>query len=177
LDADEARLQGLNLAVELWQRRRGDDDIDDTVIATAARFAQVLYRRRPHRLVLTVAPNTFEQGQPALSSPTRIGEHMSVTLTDTEQVQYTVAAEDSKGFPVSDSLTWSESSAGATVTLTPSADGLSAEFVAVAPGSSTITVTDGTLTATDSIDVVAGAASQLVLTPGTPEAVAAAPAV
>jgi len=58
--------------------------------------------------------------------------------------------------------------------VTPSADGTSAEFVAVDPGVSTITVTDGTLSASDTITVVAGAVSQLVLTPGTPEAQPAA---
>jgi hypothetical protein len=42
-------------------------------------------------------------------------------------------------------------------------------FAAVAPGSATITVTDGTLSASDLITVTAGAAASLVLTPGTPE--------
>jgi len=95
---------------------------------------------------------------------------MSVTMTDDQEVTYTVAPEDDKGFPVSDTLTWSESSGGAVVTVTPSADTLSALFVSVAPGTSTISVTDGTLSATDIITVTAGTVASLVLTPGTPVA-------
>jgi len=127
------------------------------------------------RLVLSAAALTYEQGS-GQSTPTKFkGDTMSVQITDDQQVAYTVAAEDDKGQPVSDTLTWSESSGGLVVTVTPSADGTSAEFVAVDPGVSTITVTDGTLSASDTITVVAGAVSQLVLTPGTPEAQPAAP--
>ena len=93
---------------------------------------------------------------------------MSVTMTDTQEVSYAVEPEDSKGAQVSDTLTWTESSAGAVVTATPSADGLSCVFAAVDPGTSTITVTDGTLTGTDIITVVAGSVASLVLTPGVP---------
>ena len=92
---------------------------------------------------------------------------MSVTLTDTQQVSYSCEAEDSQG------------SAGhrhphlvlrttpaRCVTVTPSADGTSCVFAAVAPGSATISVTDGTLSAQDVITVTPGAVASLVLTPG-----------
>jgi hypothetical protein len=91
-------------------------------------------------------------------------------MTDDQEVTYTCAPEDDKGFPVSDTLTWTESSGGTVVTVTPSADTLSALFVSVAPGTSTISVTDGTLSATDIITVTAGGVASLVLTPGTPAA-------
>ena len=94
---------------------------------------------------------------------------MSVSMSDSQQVSYTVEPEDSKGFQVSDSLTWSEDSAGAVVAMTVAADGLSAEFVAVAPGAASISVTDGTLSGSDLITVTAGPVASLVLTAGTPE--------
>ena len=93
---------------------------------------------------------------------------MSVTMTDSQEVTYTVEAEDSRGFAVSDTLTWSSDDAGAFVTVTPSADTLSCVFAAVDPGTANISVTDGTLSATDVITVDAGAVASLVLTPGTP---------
>ena len=93
---------------------------------------------------------------------------MSVTMTDSQEVTYTVEPEDSKGIAVSDTLTWSSDDGGAFVTLTPSADTLSCLFAAVAPGTANISVTDGTLSGADSIVVTAGPVASLVLTPGTP---------
>jgi Bacterial Ig-like domain (group 2) len=95
---------------------------------------------------------------------------MSVQMTDAQAVTYTVDPEDSKGFPVADTITWSESSGGTVVTATPAADGLSCVFAAVAPGTATISATDGTLSASDSIDVTTGGVASLVLTPGAPAA-------
>ena len=95
---------------------------------------------------------------------------MSVTMTDAQQVSYSVEPEDSKGIAVSDTLTWSSDDGGAVVTVTPSADTLSCVFAAVAPGTANISVTDGTLTDVDVITVVAGGVATLVLTPGTPVA-------
>lgn len=91
---------------------------------------------------------------------------MSVTMTDVQAVSYACEPEDSRGFAVSDALTWSEDSGGAVVTAAPSADGLSCEFTAVAPGTATVSVTDGTLSASDLITVTVGGVASLVLTPG-----------
>jgi hypothetical protein len=95
---------------------------------------------------------------------------MSVTMTDDQEVSYSVQAEDDKGAPVSDTLIWSADDNGAVVTVTPAADGMSCVYAAVAPGTATVSVTDGTLSASDLITVTAGAAASLVLTPGTPAA-------
>jgi hypothetical protein len=127
--------------------------------------------KRPARLVLLRPPTTFAQGNPALSNPTKFqGDGMSVTMTDDQQVTYSVQAEDDKGASVSDALTWTADDGGAVLTVTPAADGMSASFAAVAPGTATITVTDGTLSASDLITVTAGAVASLVLTPGAPSA-------
>ena len=98
---------------------------------------------------------------------------MGVSMSDSQQVTYQVEPEDSKGFPTSDTLTWSADDGGAVVTATVSDDTLSATYVAVAPGQANITVTDGTLSAGDAITVTAGPAASLVLTAGAPEDVPA----
>ena len=169
MDADEARLVSLALAVELHASERQPDA--GAVIETAGIFTRWL-TERPHRLRLRPAPFTFQQpGYPGPAVPTQIGDHgMSVTMTDSQEVTYTCEAEDSKGAQVSDTLTWSSDDNGAVVTLTPSADTLSCVFAAVAPGTANITVTDGTLNGVDVITVDAGAVASLVLTPGTPVA-------
>ena len=168
MDIDRARSEALALATELHAFDRDHDQVD-CVLETAGKFTRWLVER-PHRLHLRPAPFTFQQ--PAYPGPavhTKTGDHgMSVTMTDAQTVSYTCEPEDSRGFPVADTLTWSESSSGAVVTAAPSADGLSCVFTAVAPGTSTITVTDGTLTGTDIITVTPGPVASLVLTPGTP---------
>lgn len=132
--------------------------------------------KKPHRLVLTPAPFTFAEGRPGPGVPTKyLGDGMSVTMKDDQQVTYSVEAEDDRGFAVADSLTWSADDGGAVLTVTPSADGMSAVFAAVAPGTATITATDGTLSASDLITVTTGDVASLVLTPGAPEAQPAAP--
>jgi hypothetical protein len=170
ISPDEAREVGLALAVELFSSGRDDYVLlsdPSPVIHVAGEFANWLLAR-PQNLKLRPAPFTFpEAGGPGV--PTRIGENgMSVTMTDAQQVDYTCEPEDSKGVEVSDTLTWSSDDGGAVLTVTPSADGLSCTFAAVAPGSATITVTDGTLSGSDLITVTPGAVASLVLTPGTP---------
>jgi hypothetical protein len=163
------RSESLRLAVDLYAGR-SFIPVEEGVIATAGLFLGWL-DAKPRRLVLTVSPITFEQGHPALHHRTkRTGDKMSVTMTDDQEVTYSVQAQDDKGNAVGDTLTWSSDDAGAVVTLTPSADTLSCLFASVNPGTANISVTDGTLSAADSIVVTAGAAASLVLTPGTPVA-------
>lgn len=174
--APDHRAEALRAACAVYQ---GTRENPFTILRLAGDFLKFL-TAPPFRLVLKPARVTFAEGNPALGVPTRFtGDHMSVTMTDDQQVSYAVEAEDDKGAQVTDTLTWSASDGGAVLTVTPAADGMSAVFAAVAPGTSTITVTDGTLTASDLITVTAGVAASLVLTPGTPsaEAPAAPPAV
>jgi hypothetical protein len=168
-DIDEARSEALHLAVELYAQHDHGDNTVGRVLEAAAEFTRWLLAR-PHRLRLQPAPFTFQQ--PAYPGPavrTQTGDDgMSVSMTDSQEVSYTVEPEDSRGVAVSDTLTWSSDDGGAVVTLTPSADTLSCVFAAVAPGTANISVTDGTLSGTDVITVTAGAVASLVLTPGTP---------
>jgi hypothetical protein len=167
---DRLRYEAIRVAADVYAGR-GSSWTDEEVVASAGFFLTQWLDARPVRLVLTVSPITFEQGHPALHHRTkRTGDKRSVTMTDDQEVTYSVQAEDDKGQPVGDTLTWSSDDNGAVVTLTPSADTLSCVFAAVDPGTANISVTDGTLSAADSIVVTAGAAASLVLTPGTPVA-------
>jgi hypothetical protein len=164
------RTEALRAACVVYQ---GTREAEFTILRLAEGFLKFL-TKRPARLVLIPARTTFAEGNPAVGVPTRFtGDHMSVTMTDDQQVSYAVQAEDDKGAAVSDSLTWTADDGGAVLTVTPAADGMSAVFAAVAPGTATITVSDGTLSASDLITVTAGAVASLVLTPGAPSAEAA----
>jgi len=172
VDAGDARLEGLRLAVELHAAQDRHSvpfhlSFHAEVIGTAGEFARWL-EGRPHHLRLIPAPYTF--AQPAFPGPatrTKTGDDgMSVTMSDTQEVTYACEPEDSKGFATSDTLTWSSDDGGAVLMVTPAADGLSCLFAAVAPGSATISVTDGTLSASDLVTVTPGGVASLVITPG-----------
>lgn len=172
MDPTNARYYGIQFALQTDFGRAADFD---DLMQLAARFAQQLVAR-PHTLVLFVSPITREQ-MSAKTSPTATKEDgMGTSLQDTQQVLVSVMPEDSKGFPVADTLTWSESSGGVNLSLVPSADGLSCMVNAVAPGTGiVVSVTDGNFTATESFDVTAGGVAQLVLSVGTPQDQPAAP--
>lgn len=100
---------------------------------------------------------------------------MAVTMADSQIATYPAPeAEDSKGFPVSDTITVSEDSAGAVVALVDNADG-TATLTAVAPGAAQVTWTDGVISFADTINVVAGGAASIVV--GAPTITDQAPAV
>ena len=167
-DIDAARSQALSLAAELFSHREDPmGAVTEAVLDTAGLFTGFLLAR-PASLHLIPAPFTFAQPDyPGPAVTTQTGDDgMSVSISDTQQVEYAVEAEDSRGFAVADSLTWSSDDNGAVVTVTPAADGMSCVFAAVAPGTATISVTDGTLSASDLITVTPGAVASLVLTPG-----------
>jgi hypothetical protein len=146
--------------------RNLNEDRPEHVIRTAELFLQWL--RPKGALVLSVSPIAYTQGKSESNPTVKLGE--KVQLTDTQEVVLSVEAEDSKGNEVPDTLSWSESSGGATVTLQPSADTMSCTVVANEPGlGAVVTVTDGAnLSATMSFDVVGGAAATLNITAGDP---------
>jgi hypothetical protein len=167
---DPLRLEALRLAVALFDQGACTDS--HWVLHAAGQFTEFLLGR-PARLRLIPPQTTFPQAPGVPGVPTAItttGGSMSVTMTDSQMVTYTVEPEDSKGFPVQDTLTWTASDGGTVLTVTPSADGLSCTFDAVAPGTSTVSVTDGNLSASDLITVTTGSAATLALTPGAPAA-------
>lgn len=102
---------------------------------------------------------------------------MALLLTDTQKVTFSIQPVDAKGFPakVDGAPVWGVSDASVG-TITPAADGLSAEFVAGFPGICQVTVdADADLGAgivplrgTADVEVEAGAAVGLVVTAGIP---------
>ena len=166
--ADKARQEGLRLAVDLYSGRRWDEDFSgESVIHAAREFAWVLYGRADQ--ITLNDPVITEAASPGRPVPIqRTGATMAVTITDTQVATYSVNETDSKGFPVSDPIVWSEDSAGAVVT----SDGAGG-FTAVAPGTANITATDGSLSASDAVTVDNSAPTSLVL--GTPVVTEQAP--
>lgn len=120
------------------------------------------------RLTLRVNSITYRQGTPPVPQPTIFLPGGTVQLTDIQQVPLSVEPEDSKGQPTSDTLTWTVDNPDV-LSLQPSDDTLSALAVAGNPGTATVTVTDGALSATDAFVVTASATTQLVITEGAPE--------
>lgn len=96
-------------------------------------------------------------------TPTTEGNLMQIH--DNEQFDLVAAVEDAKGFPTTDALTWTVDNADA-VTLAVSDDTLTCTVVAGNPGSAVITVTDGTLSVTEAIDVVPAGAATIALAEG-----------
>ena len=168
-DIDAARLEGLQLAVQLHAGVSRFDPFDSQpapqrVIDTAGQFSGWLLAR-PHSI--TVAdPVISAQGNPALRHPaTRSGANMAVTIKDSDVATYPAPeALDSKGFEVADAnaITASEDSGGTVVAMTANADGSTA-FAGVAPGAAQVSWTDGTLSFSDTINVTAGDAASLVV--------------
>ena len=96
---------------------------------------------------------------------------IAVTMADTEQVTLSVEVTDIKGQPVADNLTWTVDN-GQVISLQPSQDTMSCLCVAGNEGSAVVTVADpnnAEVTANCNFTVTAGAPSQIVITPGTPE--------
>ena len=138
-DADDARALGLRLAVDLYADRDSTELLGQ--VTDAAREFAFILLGRPASLTLG-DPVITEAATPGRPVPLHRGAtDMAVTITDSQVAQYSVSETDSKGFPVSDAIEWSEDSAGAVV----ASDG-NGGFTAVAPGNATITASDGSLT-------------------------------
>lgn len=162
---EKARSDALSAALAAL----GPEPGTQQVLGTAAVFYAWLSGRR---LALRVSRITYGQGNSPQPQLTKYqGE--AVQLTDEQQVTLSVEPEDTKSQPTSDTLTWSVDD-DTVITLQPSDDTLSCLCIAGNPGTGNVTVTDGTISASDSLIVVASAATQLVITEGTPEAQAAA---
>ena len=86
-------------------------------------------------------------------------------IHDNEQFTLSAVTTDAKGFPTTDPLTWTVDN-DTVATLTVSDDTQSCTVVAGVPGSCVVTVTDGTLTATEAVDVVAAGTALISLQEG-----------
>jgi len=120
------------------------------------------------RLQVRADALTYRQGNPSISHATQyIGG--KVQLADNEQVTISVDPVDSKGFDVTgDTITYT-SADPSVIAVQPASDGLSVLCVAGNPGSTTVTISDGTITGTEAFDVTAGPVASFKITEGTPE--------
>ena len=103
----------------------------------------------------------------------------SLNITDAQQDVATVVFEDAGGnvVPIVGIPVWvSSDTTGAVVTVTPAADGMTAVFVGIAPGSASVSVTGegdavagkDTVSVSFTVTVTADEASQAFVTFGTP---------
>lgn len=156
-DEGELRIAALQAASALHNKRGG---CAHEVLESAQEFYAWVSQRTPVRLTMSAGPATPQTGATE-------GDH--VQIHDDEQFTLTLAETDSKGQPVTtDTITWSVADESV-ATLQVSDDTYSATVVAGNPGSTVVTVTDGTLTATEAVDVVAGAAALITLSEGAAE--------
>lgn len=154
-DAD-LRLAALGLSVQ-WARA-GDVD---RVLAVGESFYDFIVTNRLR--YLHVQPGqVFDQDA---GKPLRKGT-LPMQLHDTEKVDLVIQALDSKGFPTADTVT-ATSSDDTVASVVPGADGKTFTVVAGNPGSAVITLGDGNLSATESIDVIPGAVAKIVIAEGT----------
>ena len=106
----------------------------------------------PDRLVLTVGPVTTQGAA-------------NMQIHDNEQFDIVVDAVDSKGVPTADSFTATVDN-DAALTLVTASDGKTFTIKAGLPGSAVVTITDGTLSVTEAVDVVPGNAATISITEG-----------
>jgi hypothetical protein len=165
------RLAALDQAVRVVAAHEANSG--DVVALAQTMFEWLTTPATPVRLTLVVGPVT-RQGVPQQHENE---EQNTVQIHDDEQFSLTVQATDAKGFPTTDpNLSWSVDNADV-LSLVVSEDKQSATVVAGVPGSAVVTLTDGTLTVTEAVDVVPGGVALITLTEGTVEKQApAAPA-
>jgi hypothetical protein len=128
-------------------------------------------------VVITVRVGLVRKQATGAPSPTQPGGS-TMQLHDDEQVSYTLAGKDAKGFDVEGEAFSAASSDDAVAPVSQNADG-SFEVVAGVPGSAVITFTatlDGEdRSVTEAIDVIAGGLETITVTPGAVEPQPAAP--
>lgn len=158
-DAD-LRMAALHAAARIYQGTAQHHATQEAAIGFYQWLAQ---GPAPVRMTITVGTPTLQ------GTGTTPPEGSSMQLHDNEQVTYTLSETDAKGNPVTgDTITWTVDNP-AVVTLTPSADGYSCLVVAGTLGSAVVTVTDGTLSATEAVDVIAGPVAAISVAAGAVE--------
>lgn len=160
VDATAQRQTALQYAVTLLSPL-GTGDADRVITTAEALFAWLV---GPAFMDITPGEITDQTtGKP--TGTTHTGGTMQ--LHDNEQSTLTVSEADAKGVALKDTLTWAI--ADSTVAaLQVASDTQSALLVAGLPGSTVVTVTDGTLSATLAVDVVPGTVATVSIAAGTP---------
>jgi hypothetical protein len=144
---DWLRLATLQLALSNGER---------DVFTVADEYFAWISKRTPIRMTVTAGPVTPQT------------EEIPMQIHDNEQFTLSVTEQDAKGFPVIDAVEWTVSDP-TVVSLVVADDKQSALVVAGNPGSAVITLTDGTLSVTEAVDVIPGTATAIVVTEGPAE--------
>lgn len=158
-DEGRLRLRAVELALEMDRGARPED-----VFRLADRVLRYATGDLP--VSLSVVRGLIREQPPSTSNIRYVMKETGpVQITDTQQFDFTVDAEDSKGFSTSDSFSAS-SSDESVAAVSQGADGKTFTVVAGNPGSAVVTITDGTLSATEAVDVVAGGTATISITEG-----------
>jgi hypothetical protein len=165
-DVGDNRALALDLAVNLYNGRRFEVGKvpSQQVIAAAEKFFEFLYRPAAIVRIGLRAGKISKQG--SIDPLPHNKKDGTMQLHDDEQVDYTVAATDAKGQPVTGEQIQFSVDNPDVLGLQVSADGATATIVAGTEGSGVLTATVGSLTATEAIDVIAGDATAVTLVAG-----------
>jgi hypothetical protein len=168
--SDENRIAALNAAVAAVDDLALIPGVDadhtdrinrDRVLHTAEEF--LAWLRGPISIHLLAGAVLDQSTGLPTGTPTSQGGTMQIH--DNEQFDLTVDTKDAKGFETADVVSWS-SSDETVATLVVSDDSRTATVVAGNPGSTTIQVSDGVLSATEAVDVVPAGTATIALTEG-----------
>lgn len=157
----------LSAAVD-YLRAAGHTNPDELVNCARAAYR---FLNPVMRLYLTRGDIT-DQATGAVANPPEGELPMATVLKDSEQVDFTVEADDAKGYPTVDPSAITAAIDDTTVA-SVSQNGATITVVAGAPGNAVLSVSDGTITVTEAINVTPGDVAAFKLTPGTPTAQAA----
>lgn len=160
MQEDELRIAVLDLAVQASSLPGG---CTHDVLPSADKYAAWVAKRTPVRMQVTAGDVTEQE------------ERKPMQIHDNEQFTLSVTESDAKGFPVIDNVEWTVDNADV-VSLVVADDKQSCLVVAGNPGSAVVTITDGTLSATEAVDVVAGTAALISISEGAVETQPEAPA-
>lgn len=150
-ESSDLRVAALNYAL----KHSSSDHPSNQIVKMAEDFYKFLVPSSVPVFIYLSVGDVHEQGA------------VDVRLTDTQQVDLTAREVDAKGSPVREPLTWSSDNTAVAVVV-PSADTFVGTVVAQLPGVCTITVTDGTLTAHQAIEVLPGQAVSMSIAEGVP---------
>lgn len=130
----------------------------------AERFLRFLQGTLPVRLVIRIGPVT-EQDSQNIMATYYLPERHAMQITDTQKFSIHVDALDAKGVEVVDTFTASVADEGVCTLVTEDASD-TWTVLAGLPGSTVITVTDGTLSATLAVDVVPSGVATIQIVAG-----------
>lgn len=151
----EIREAALDVALAVWERRKAAPVEEFFSIAERA----VQFLAAPTVVRIRVGLIRKQDG-----THPREQEGSTMQLRDNEQVDYTIDSLDAKGYEVAGESFTCTVDDESVVTVTQ--DGSTFTAVAGNPGSTVLTFSDGTVSATEAIDVVPGEVATITVTPG-----------